>query len=55
MDRDTKQNTMKLEPKTITLSKLELKWLIKDYERCMATADPDENIYIHIKQINKNK
>ncbi len=44
---------MKLEP--ITLNSLEVKWLLRDLERVMATADPDENIYMHIKQINKNK
>tara|TARA_E500000305_G_scaffold45832_5_gene35674 strand:- start:6205 stop:6369 length:165 start_codon:yes stop_codon:yes gene_type:complete len=44
---------MKLEPITIKLSKLELKWLLRDYERCVATADPDEKIYMHVKQVNK--
>lgn len=53
MESNKKQNTMKLEP--ITLNSLEVKWLLRDLERVMATADPDENIYMHIKQINKNK
>ena len=46
---------MKLEPYTIKLSELERKRFIKDYERCIATAGPDEKIYMHIKQINGSK
>jgi hypothetical protein len=54
METNTKTNKqMKLEPITIKLSKLELKWLLRDYERCIATSDPDEKIYMHVKQVNK--
>jgi len=51
MERNTKQNEMKEEP--IRLNNFETKLLFKALEKCRLTENPNENIYIKIRQTKR--